>query len=149
MMLMDGLGLGEPLKQQKNNLGELENSNNQNYLIVAHHITTFFCCCQTLKHLYVIFHTHSNQLSYSIIYCYFKWLTPKYIFARGILNTTEPQIYLGLWAKSGLVWGWLPQLFQYFTLFETLLWVNYDFLVDKMIQYTPLDVCYMAAVITH
>ena len=40
MMLMDGLG--EPLKQQKNNLGELENSNNQNYLIVAHHITTFF-----------------------------------------------------------------------------------------------------------
>ena len=104
MMLMDGLG--EPLKQQKNNSGELENSNNQNYLIVAHHITTFFCCCQTLKHLYVIFHTHSNQSSYSINYCYFNWLTPKYILARGILNTPEPQIYLGfmgkIWASLGV-----------------------------------------------
>ena len=38
------------------------------------------------------------------------------------------QIIRGWWLDFGLVWDWISQLFQYFTVFWALLWVNIAFL---------------------
>ena len=80
------------------------------------------------------------------------------MFAGGVLNTPEPQIYLGfmdkIWASLGLasstvsvfyfIWGIFMGKLRFFSdLGQSKSWV------EKMIQYTPTDVCYMTAVITH
>ena len=64
------------------------------------------------------------------------WKCAKYSFFRSAgraywTSQTPRYICDWIWARislnpwSGLVWGWILHIFQYFTLFQALLWVNY------------------------
>ena len=45
-----------------------------------------------------------------------------------------PTYHWGLWSESGLVWGLILQFFQYFTLYEDFLMVNYGFVWPIAVQ---------------